>query len=156
MTSSLSRQNKTFFIPNVLKCCDDVFWVSLLEFIGLGALWTCLIWVVLFFCSRKFFFITSLIIFSSLFPPTSQEFLLVGIMDILDQFYNFIFYFSSLFFSTFWKSSFITLCSHPFMLFSFFWLPYFKLSNAFLISVSFFRAFCSYFTNTVLKYLWKF
>ena len=94
-----------------------MFWVSLLEFIGLGALWTCLIWVVLFCCSRKFFFITSLIIFSSLFPPTSQEFLIVGIMDILDEFYNFIFYFSSLFFSTFWKSSFITLYSHPFMLF---------------------------------------
>ena len=76
MNNFLSKLKKIFFLPSVLKC-DNVFWVSLLDFTELGALCTCLIWVVLSLCSRKSFII-SLISFSLLFPPKSQEFLSMG------------------------------------------------------------------------------
>ena len=82
MNNFLSKLKKIFFLPSVLKCCDNMFWVSLLGFFGLGALCTCSIWVVLSLCSRKSFIIY-LIIFSLLFPPKSQELFSVGTNGLL-------------------------------------------------------------------------
>ena len=133
MNNFLSKLKKIFFLPSVLKCCDNMFWVSLLDFIGLGALCTCSIWVVLSLCSRKSFII-SLIIFSLLFPPKSQEFFTMGTNQI-----NLIILFPSS------LHSFLPLSGRVYSLhyvptllcYISFWLQYFQFSNTFLIPISF-------------------